>query len=67
MLREVLRGWVGPPRNVVLVNAAAALLAADSVATLKEGVAVAIESIDGGHAERKLDALVELTPRLEKA
>jgi len=65
MLREVLRGWVGPPRNVVLVNAAAALLAADRVPTLKEGVAVATESIDGGHAERKLDALVNLSPRLE--
>ena len=65
MLREVLRGWVGPPRNVVLVNAAAALLAADRVATLKEGVGVATESIDGGHAERKLDALVNLSTRLE--
>ena len=47
------------------MNAAAALLAADRVATLKEGVAVAAESIDGGGARRKLEALVELSQKLE--
>ena len=64
-LREVLGGAPGPARDVVLMNAAAALLAADRVATLKEGVAVAAESIDGGGARRKLEALVELSQKLE--
>jgi anthranilate phosphoribosyltransferase len=65
VLREVLQGSAGPAPNVVLVNAAAALLAADRVTTLREGVAVAAESVQGGGAERKLDALVELSQRLE--
>lgn len=64
-LREVLGGAPGPPRDIVLMNAAAALLAADRVATLKEGVAVALESIDGGGARRKLEALVGLSQKLE--
>ena len=50
---------------MVLANAAGALMAADRVATLKEGVAVAAESIDSGAAQRKLEALVKLSQRLE--
>ena len=65
MLRAVLEGKPGPARDVVLMNAGAALLAADKVATLKEGVAMAEESIDSGRARQKLDALVELSQRLE--
>ena len=65
MLRAVLEGKPGPARDVVLMNAAAALLAADVVATLREGLAAAAESIDGGRARRKLEALVELSQRLE--
>ena len=65
VLREVLEGWPGPPRNVVLVNAAGALLVAGRVVTLKEGIGVAARSIDDGKATRKLDALVELSQKLE--
>ena len=64
-VREVLQGAAGPMRNVVVANAAGALLAADRVPTLKEGVAVAAESIDSGSAQRRLDALVELSQKLE--
>ena len=64
-LREVLRGSTGPTRDVVLANAAAALVAADRVATLKEGVTVAAQSIDSGSAGRKLDDLVDLSQKLE--
>ena len=49
----------------MLANAAGALLAVDRVADYKEGIAVAAESIDGGSAECKLDALIELSQRLE--
>ena len=65
MLRDVLAGTPGPARDVVLANAAAALVAADRVASLKEGVSLAGESIDSGGAKRKLDALIELSQRLE--
>ena len=65
MVTEVLEGWPGPPRNVVLVNAAATLVAADRVSSLKEGIAMAAKSIDSGKAKGKLDALVELSQKLE--
>ena len=65
ILRGVLRGEPGPARDVVLLNAAAALLAADRVTTLKDGAVMAAESIDGGKALRKLDGLVTLSQRLE--
>ena len=64
MLRGVLDGESGPPRDIVLMNAAAALLAAAEVETLKDGVAAAAESIESGRARQKLDALVELSQKL---
>ncbi len=63
--RGVLEGERGPARDVVLMNAAAALLAADRVATLKDGVALAAESIDSGRAYQKLQALVALSQKLQ--
>jgi anthranilate phosphoribosyltransferase len=65
VLRAVLDGAAGPARDMVLANAAGALLAADRVATLKEGVSVAAESIDSRSARRSLDALVDLSMTLE--
>jgi len=50
---------------VVVVNAAAALLAADRVKTLSQGVKVASESIDSGAAQAKLDAFIKLSQTLE--
>lgn len=64
-VRNVLSGRPGPARDVVLANAAGALLAADRVTTLEEGVRVAAESIDSGKGLEKLDSLVELSQRLE--
>lgn len=65
ILRGVLEGVYGPTRNVVLMNAAAGFLAVDRVRTLKEGVAVANKSIDSGNALKKMEALVELSQKLE--
>jgi anthranilate phosphoribosyltransferase len=65
VLRDVLNGAAGPTRNVVVVNAAAALLAADRVKTLSQGVKVASESIDSGAAQAKLDAFIKLSQTLE--
>jgi len=58
ILRTVLAGERGPARDVVLVNAAAALLVSGRVASLRAGVTRAAEAIDTGHATRVLDAMV---------
>ncbi len=54
---QILGGQKGPPRDIVLVNASAALVAAGKAAYWKEGVAMAAESIDSGAAKAKLEAL----------
>ncbi len=64
ILREVLEGVHGAPRDTTLINAAAALLVAGKVADLAEGVAMARRSIDDGRALAVLEALVALTNRL---
>jgi anthranilate phosphoribosyltransferase len=58
ILRDVLDGQAGAPRDAVLANAAAALVAAGAADTLKRGVLVAAESVDRGAAREKLDLLV---------
>src|SRR5882672_2123008 len=64
IIRAVLGGEPGPRRDIVLMNAAAALVAGARARELKEGVAVAAQSIDSGAARGKLDALVTLSRRL---
>jgi anthranilate phosphoribosyltransferase len=54
---SILAGERGAPRDVVLINAAMALMAAGKASSFKEGVQLAAESIDSGAAQRKLDAL----------
>jgi anthranilate phosphoribosyltransferase len=53
----VLGGLKGPFRDIVLLNAAAALLVAGKAQSLRDGVALAAESIDSGEALAVLDAL----------
>ncbi len=54
---DILKGTKGPKRDVVLMNAAAALIAADRVGSFGEGMGLAAESIDNGSALAKLEAL----------
>jgi anthranilate phosphoribosyltransferase len=54
VLRDVLGGQKGGPRDAVLANAAAALVAAGAAADLKAGVPLAARSIDSGAAQEKL-------------
>jgi anthranilate phosphoribosyltransferase len=61
IIRRVLRGEIGPPRDIVLANASAALVAAGRAAEFLEGVRLAAQSIDSGAALRKLESLVEFT------
>ncbi len=64
LLRGIMAGTLGPQRDAVLLNAAAVLLAGDRVGTLQQGVALAQEVIDGGHALAKLEQLVEFSQSL---
>ena len=61
LVREVLAGREGPRRQVVLLNAAAALVAADLASDLMEGLHLAADAIDSGRALGKLSDLVEYT------
>ncbi|SLN65669.1 Anthranilate phosphoribosyltransferase [Aquimixticola soesokkakensis] len=62
-MRALFEGQTGAYRDAVLLNAAAALIVADKTSDLKEGVAMAKDSIDSGAALGKLTALAELTAR----
>lgn len=65
ILRGVLVGEDrGPRRDVVLLNAAAALVAGGAAADLREGIARAAESIDSGAALRALEALITYSQRV---
>ncbi|WP_295585971.1 anthranilate phosphoribosyltransferase [uncultured Lamprocystis sp.] len=61
MLRGVLANEPGPPRDIVLLNAGAAIYAAGRAATLAEGVRLAEAAIASGEALRRLESLVALT------
>ena len=54
---SILQGETGPRRDVVLLNAGAALVAAGLAGTVADGVARAAESIDGGRAYATLEAV----------
>jgi anthranilate phosphoribosyltransferase len=57
---SILDGVRGAARNIVLMNAALALVAAGKAADFREGIAIAEESIDSGRAREKLSRLREL-------
>ncbi len=59
--RALLDGAPGAYRDAVLLNAAAALMVADRVTDLAEGVAMARASIDSGAAKAKITALARIT------
>jgi len=63
-LLEALENVPGPAREIVILNAGAALYAGGSVATVGEGVAQARELIASGAARAKLDQFVQTTRRL---
>ncbi|MGQ0505092.1 MAG: anthranilate phosphoribosyltransferase [Myxococcaceae bacterium] len=58
---KVLRGDTGAPRDAVVANAAAAIVAGGAAPTLIDGVARAQASIDSGAARKKLEALRKLS------
>ena len=58
---DILKGMQGPKRDVVLMNAAAALVASGKAGSFQAGIEMARESIDSGRALEKLKALAETT------
>lgn len=63
IIREVLNGKESARRDVVLLNAAAAFVAAGRVDHLADGISLAAQSIDSGAAAAKLEKLVSFTTR----
>jgi anthranilate phosphoribosyltransferase len=62
-IREVLAGKRCPFRDIVCLNAAAALIVAGKIADLREGAAQAAHAIDSGAAARVLERLIAVTNR----
>ena len=59
--QALLKGEKGPRRNVVLLNTSAVLIAGGKAANFSEGLVLAVEAIDSGRAERKLQQLIEFS------
>ncbi len=57
----ILKGEKGPRRDVVLLNAGAALVVAGEAADIKDGIHLAGEAVDSGAAEDKLYQLIQFT------
>jgi anthranilate phosphoribosyltransferase len=62
--RTILAGDDGPPRDLALLNAGAAIYAGGRADSLREGVDAAREAIDSGAALRTTEAYLELSQRL---
>lgn len=62
-LRDVLAGKPSAYRDIVCLNAAAALVVNDRAANLSDGVKRAATAIDSGRAEKALDDLIALTSK----
>ena len=65
MILAVLGNQPGPARNVVALNAGAAIYTAGVAKTHKEGVERALQSIESGAAKRKLDQFVSFSQKLK--
>ncbi len=66
VIRDILNGTPGPARDIAQLNAAAALVVAGRVPGLSEGLKLAAEAIDTGHALRSLQMLVRYSNEDER-
>ena len=64
LMRDVLDNRAGPARDIVMLNAGAALYAANVAASIQDGIAKARQAIDSGAAKAKLDQLVQASRTL---
>ncbi|MDQ6991236.1 MAG: anthranilate phosphoribosyltransferase [Mariprofundaceae bacterium] len=63
ILRHIFAGAQGAGRDIVLLNAAAALWVAGKVDGIGDGLSMAAEAIDSGQVQKTLDALIALTQK----
>jgi anthranilate phosphoribosyltransferase len=61
IVKSVLAGEQGPRRDIILLNAAYALVASGKAATPAQGMALAAEAIDSGRALQQVEKLAALT------
>ena len=61
IVKDILSGAKGPKRDVVLMNAGAAIYIAGIAKNMAEGIKLAEESIDSGKAMNVLNALIAFT------
>lgn len=66
LMKAVLGGEKGPRRDIVAINAAAALVAADLASDLNTGLEMAAASIDDGAAGEKLERLIDVSRKYGK-
>ena len=64
-MREILDGVEGPRLDIVLLNAGAALYAAETHNTIAEGIEAARAAVASGAARAKLEALIATTNALK--
>ena len=63
ILQDVLNGKLGAQRDIVVLNAAAAIYAADKASSIREGIKLAVQSLDSKKALEKLEILKEYSKR----
>jgi anthranilate phosphoribosyltransferase len=61
IMHDILRGRKGPKRDIVCLNAAAAMVVGGKAKTLKDGLRLAQQTIDSGAAAEKLERLIAYT------
>jgi anthranilate phosphoribosyltransferase len=61
LIRRIFAGDTGPQRDIVVVNAAAALVAAGVAEDFREGARIASQALTSGGAQQRLAALVAFT------
>jgi len=66
ILRSVLSGTPGAPRDIVLFNSAFGLLCAGKAASVDEGLLMAADSIDSGRAQEKLEQLIRVSQEVPR-
>lgn len=61
MILDVLSGKTGPAREIVLLNAGAAIYVSDIASSLQSGIATAADMLDSGKAMQKMQQLIAMT------
>ena len=62
---EILDGQDGPKRDIVLLNAGAAILVGGKARIFPEAVALAAQAVDSGAARKKLEQLRQFTSEMK--